>query len=134
MSRTVRPTTRRVAPRLCALENRLTPDSTAGTLATANLSQNWSDTSLITVDNDWSGVPGIQGFAGIGLGVTGGDPQLAIAPGSGTDLNVRANRINTNQAGPGGTAEFDFPADLEGVFEVELHHSGEQIAELTINP
>jgi hypothetical protein len=34
----------------------------------------------------------------------------------------------------GGTAEFDFPADLEGVFEVELHHSGEQIAELTINP
>jgi hypothetical protein len=34
----------------------------------------------------------------------------------------------------GGTAKFDFPADLDGVFEVELHHSGAQIAELTINP
>jgi hypothetical protein len=34
----------------------------------------------------------------------------------------------------GGTAKFDFPADLEGVFEVELHSSEAQIAELTVNP
>jgi hypothetical protein len=34
----------------------------------------------------------------------------------------------------GGTAKFDFPADLEGVFEVELHGSETQIAELTVNP
>jgi len=34
----------------------------------------------------------------------------------------------------GGTAQFDFPADLEGVFEVELHDSETQIAELTVNP
>ena len=33
-----------------------------------------------------------------------------------------------------GTAKFDFPADLEGVFEVELHGSETQIAELTVNP
>ena len=33
-----------------------------------------------------------------------------------------------------GTAKFDFPADLEGVFEVELHSSETQIAELTVNP
>ena len=34
----------------------------------------------------------------------------------------------------GGKAKFDFPADLEGVFEVELHSSEAQIAELTVNP
>jgi len=33
-----------------------------------------------------------------------------------------------------GTAKFDFPADLEGVFEVELHSSETQIAELTVSP
>jgi hypothetical protein len=34
----------------------------------------------------------------------------------------------------GGTATIDFPAELEGIFEVELHHSEEQIAELRVNP
>lgn len=33
-----------------------------------------------------------------------------------------------------GKAKFDFPADLEGVFEVELHGSATPIAELTVNP
>lgn len=33
-----------------------------------------------------------------------------------------------------GSALFSFPADIEGIFEVELHHSGEQIAELRVNP
>ncbi|MBA2763552.1 MAG: hypothetical protein H0U42_02550 [Thermoleophilaceae bacterium] len=36
--------------------------------------------------------------------------------------------------GPGQKAAFDFPADLEGIFEVELHGSAVQIAELRVNP
>jgi hypothetical protein len=36
--------------------------------------------------------------------------------------------------GPGQTAKFRFKADIEGVFELELHDSGGQIAELTVNP
>jgi hypothetical protein len=35
---------------------------------------------------------------------------------------------------PGKPIEFDFPADLEGVFEVELEESVVPIAELTVNP
>jgi len=35
---------------------------------------------------------------------------------------------------PGETTEFAFPADLDGIFEVELHGSATQIAELTVNP
>lgn len=34
----------------------------------------------------------------------------------------------------GGSVSFDFPASIEGVFEVELEGRGEQIAELTVNP
>lgn len=34
----------------------------------------------------------------------------------------------------GGTVEFDFPAEIEGIFEVELEGLGEQIAELRVNP
>jgi hypothetical protein len=34
----------------------------------------------------------------------------------------------------GGSVRFDFPASIEGIFEVELEERGEQIAELRINP
>jgi hypothetical protein len=34
----------------------------------------------------------------------------------------------------GGTIEFDFPAEIEGIFEAELEGQGVQILELTVNP
>ncbi|HWM55138.1 MAG TPA: hypothetical protein VNO20_07110 [Solirubrobacterales bacterium] len=34
----------------------------------------------------------------------------------------------------GRTATLSFPADIEGIFEVELHGSEKQIAELRVNP
>jgi hypothetical protein len=34
----------------------------------------------------------------------------------------------------GGSARLAFPADIEGIFEVELHGSETQIAELRVNP
>ena len=34
----------------------------------------------------------------------------------------------------GGTIEFDFPAELEGIYEAALEGQGVQIAELRINP
>ena len=42
------------------------------------------------------------------------------------------DRSNLVQAG--GTARFDFKANLEGVFEIELESRGEQIAELRVAP
>lgn len=35
---------------------------------------------------------------------------------------------------PGGTVEFSFPADIEGIFEVELERSAVQLIELQVNP
>ena len=80
--------------------------------------------------------------------VVGGQPQGGIA---GLDFNqgdeirfdvtsdtadeVHVHGYDIKEEVPaGGTAKFDFPADLEGVFEVELHGSETQIAELTVNP
>jgi len=34
----------------------------------------------------------------------------------------------------GGKAEVEFPAEIDGIFEVELHDSAAQIAELTVSP
>ena len=34
----------------------------------------------------------------------------------------------------GGSVQFDFPADIEGIFEAELEDRGVQILELTVNP
>lgn len=34
----------------------------------------------------------------------------------------------------GGTVEFDFPAEIEGIFEIELEEQAVQIAELQVNP
>jgi hypothetical protein len=34
----------------------------------------------------------------------------------------------------GGKVEFDFPATLDGIFEIELEETATQIAQLTVNP
>lgn len=70
--------------------------------------QNWSNTGLITADDNWSGAPGIVGFRGDDLTtVTATDPQTIVADGSGTPVDVIANQANPNTQATGGVAEFD---------------------------
>ena len=70
--------------------------------------QNWANTGLITVDDDWSGVPGITGYRGDGLAIsTGTDPQTVVADGSSTPVDVNANETNPNTFTTGGVAEFE---------------------------
>lgn len=67
--------------------------------------QNWSNPALITVNNDWSGVPSIQGFLGDTLVdlTPGADPQT-VTEGF-TTLSVLANTTPGN--GTGGVGEMD---------------------------
>jgi endonuclease G len=77
--------------------------------------QNWSNTSLITVTDDWSGVPGINGYRGDDLNTTiPVDPQTVVVDGSATPLDVNANSTDTagaptdpTAALSGGIYEFD---------------------------
>ncbi len=80
-------------------------DTSAQTLP---FSQNWTNTGLITTDDNWSGVPGIIGYRGDGVTAsTGIDPQTVVADGSATPVDVNANRSDPNTFTTGGVTEFD---------------------------
>ena len=66
-------------------------------------------TGQIAVDDDWSGVPGVVGYRGDGLvPEPGSDPRTVTADGSGTPLDVAANRTDPRAVGlAAGVAEFE---------------------------
>ncbi len=80
--------------------------------------------------------------------VVGGEPKGGVAEleferGERIEFVVRsdvAEEIHvhgydvTAEIPAGGKAKVSFPAELEGIFEVELHGSGALIAELTVEP
>ncbi|BCJ89619.1 hypothetical protein IZ6_03540 [Terrihabitans soli] len=76
-------------------------------LANGNLTQDWSNTGLITANDDWSGIGGIVGYLGdIDAGSpTGVDPTTLIGEGLGA-VDVIANQTTPNTATAGGVAEF----------------------------
>ena len=79
-------------------------DTTAQTLP---FSQNWTNTGLITADDNWAGVPGIIGYRGDALtSSTGVDPQTVVAEGTNV-VDVNANRSDPNTFTTGGVSEFD---------------------------
>lgn len=70
--------------------------------------QNWSNTSLITTNDVWSGVPGIVGYRGDDLTTaTGTDPQTLLMDGSSTPVSVFANQTNPDTFNSGAPAEFE---------------------------
>jgi hypothetical protein len=71
--------------------------------------QSWSDPGQIRVDDDWSGVAGVVGYRGDGLvAEPGTDPRTVTADGSGTPLDVAANRTDPRAVGlAAGVAEFE---------------------------
>ncbi len=88
------------------LEDRVNPDANYFSLAGGNFTQDWSNTGLITTNDDWSGVPSIIGYRGDGLtGGTGTDPQTILA--ESTVINVIANQTAPNSLSTGGVAEFE---------------------------
>ena len=76
---------------------------------TLPFSQNWTNTGLITANDDWSGVLGIEGYLGQDITTaTGVDPRsLLTTSGSGTDLDVIANQTSPDTLTNGGVAEFE---------------------------
>ena len=78
------------------------------TAQTIPFSQNWSNTSLITTNHDWSSVPGIVGYRGDALtGSTGTDPQTIVADGSVTPVDFTANQTDPNTFVSGGVNEYE---------------------------
>ncbi len=59
--------------------------------------------------------------------------RFEVSADSAEEIHVHGYDISQNVAA-GGSAEFSFPAEIEGIFEVELEELGTQIAELRVNP
>jgi hypothetical protein len=79
-------------------------------------SQAWTDTGLITADDNWSGVPGIVGYRGDDLTtVTATDPRTILADGSATPIDVIANQTNPDTLVTGGVAEFHIANPVVGL-------------------
>lgn len=78
-------------------------------LSTGNFTQNWSNTGLITANDDWSGVQSVEGFLGQDITTTTGvDPQTLLTTSTlPNDLDVIANQSSPNTLTSGGVAEFD---------------------------
>ena len=82
-------------------------NSTPHDLSSGNLTQNWTNTGLITANDDWSGVPSIEGFQGGGLTSSNDvDPQTVLAADDPGTIDVIANQSSGNVSN-GGVLEFD---------------------------
>jgi len=78
-----------------------------GTYQTLPYAQDWSNTAMISVSNDWSGVPGWIGYRGDDLTTSiGTDPQTILVDGSSTPVNVTAQG-NPSTFISGGNLEAD---------------------------
>ncbi|HEX5762029.1 MAG TPA: hypothetical protein VFY04_02800 [Solirubrobacterales bacterium] len=63
----------------------------------------------------------------------GGTVRFAVHSDAPDELHVHGYDVERDLPA-GRTVQVEFPASIEGIFEAELHESGEQIAELRINP
>jgi MYXO-CTERM domain-containing protein len=82
-------------------------DGTYFPLASGTFSQDWSDASLITTNDVWSGVPSIIGYRGDLLaGASAVDPQTIVGEGTPV-IDVNANQTLPNAFSTGGVTEFE---------------------------
>jgi predicted extracellular nuclease/2',3'-cyclic-nucleotide 2'-phosphodiesterase (5'-nucleotidase family) len=78
-------------------------------LAGGNLSQNWTDTSLISADDNWANVPSFEGFLGQNITTTDGvNPGTLLTDSTvANDLDVQHGETNPDSFTTGGVAEFE---------------------------
>jgi hypothetical protein len=82
--------------------------SANNTPQTLPFSQNWTNTTLISMPDDWSMVPGIIGYRGDDLTIlTGTDPRTILVDGSTTPVDVNDDQTNPDTFTTGGVAEFE---------------------------
>ena len=59
--------------------------------------------------------------------------EFKVKSNTATEVHVHGYEIE-KEVPAGGTVTVSFPAELEGIYEVEVHPAEEQIAELRVNP
>ena len=59
--------------------------------------------------------------------------EFKVKSNTATEVHIHGYEIE-KKVPAGGTVKVSFPAELEGIYEVEVHPAEEQIAELRVNP
>ena len=59
--------------------------------------------------------------------------EFKVKSNTATEVHVHGYEIE-KEVPAGGTVTVSFPAELEGIYDVEVHPAEEQIAELRVNP
>lgn len=63
----------------------------------------------------------------------GDEVAFSVSSDTADEVHVHGYDVSAEVA-PGEDAKVSFPAELDGIFEVELEHSATEIAELTVSP
>ncbi|MGC2234864.1 MAG: carboxypeptidase-like regulatory domain-containing protein [Pyrinomonadaceae bacterium] len=72
------------------------------------LREDWTDTSRINADDDWTQIAGIEAFSGDTLApVPGTDPRTILADNPNNPLDVKANQTNPATSAAEGVSEFE---------------------------
>jgi major membrane immunogen (membrane-anchored lipoprotein) len=112
-------------------------DETTGTAA------NPGTTASTEKAKDRGGAPAVPTIVVRNGEPVGGVTELEYDAGEQVRFRVRSNVADevhvhgydvSKEIPAGGSVTLSFPADLEGIYEVELHGSEQQIAEIRVNP
>jgi hypothetical protein len=95
----------------------LAPAALAQVAQSLPYTQDWSNPALITVDDDWSGVPGVIGYRGDDLVPINAetDIQTILVDGSATPQDVNADEISPSTLTSGGISEFQIANPVVGM-------------------
>jgi hypothetical protein len=90
--------------------------TSAWMLSGGDLTQDWTNTALITTVDDWSGVPSIMGYRGDDAALaTNVDPQTLGSAAFSTMVDVNDDQTNPNTFTTGGVAEFEIANPVVGL-------------------
>lgn len=110
------------------------PPATAVTGVTAGQTASPGDDRTTSPTQRDSGGPLLEAGSSQDISVDQGD-AVRFRVRSEVDDEVHVHGYNITRTVPAGeTVNISFVADLEGVFEIELHETGERVGELTVNP
>jgi hypothetical protein len=89
------------------LESRTVFDASYHLLSGGALLQDWTNSSLITVNDQWASVPSIIGYRGDGMASSGADPATVLGNDAAPVVHLLANQTSPNTLITGGVAEFE---------------------------
>jgi FtsP/CotA-like multicopper oxidase with cupredoxin domain len=123
-------------------------DKTGSTTGTQATDAGQTQPQTTTADQAQPATPAAPRPAVEKITVQGGQPvgglkKISLKKGDQVEIDVTSDSADEAHLhgydiekvlAPGKTVRFRFKADIEGVFELELHHAGSQLARITVKP